>query len=419
MFSDFGNKLQQDSGILQLMDDLGAALAHNPPKAMFGGGNPAQIPEVTAEFQQSLERILKNDELKRNMFGSYDTPQGNAAFITAVCELLNREYDLGISEENVAITSGSQTGFFILFNLIAGMTNGVMRKILFPMVPEYIGYVDQGLDEGMFESVPPIIERIDKHSFKYHVDFNNVKIGPDIAALCVSRPTNPSGNVVADDDLRKLADLAEKHNTLLVVDNAYGNPFPGVITKSASLFWQKNMVISMSLSKVGLPTSRVGIFIARPEIARAISSANAIVSLASPSIGQYIAAPLISSGRITQLCERYIQPYYQQRLQKMNALIGEHFPDDLPWRMHRYEGSYFHWLWLEGAKKSSSEIYEDLKSRGVLVVPGDYFFPGQKTSNYNHMHECLRLNFARPDQELELGVPILADAIRRAYGKRL
>ncbi len=46
--------------------------------------------------------------------------------------------------------------------------------------------------------------------------------------ICVSRPTNPTGNVITDEELLKL-DALNQHGIPLVIDNAYGVPFPGII----------------------------------------------------------------------------------------------------------------------------------------------------------------------------------------------
>ncbi|MHC4171128.1 MAG: valine--pyruvate transaminase, partial [Planctomycetota bacterium] len=49
-----------------------------------------------------------------------------------------------------------QTAFFILFNIFAGAyEDGTHRKILFPLVPEYIGYCDVGIAEDLFVSYKP------------------------------------------------------------------------------------------------------------------------------------------------------------------------------------------------------------------------------------------------------------------------
>jgi len=413
--SDFGKKMSADAGILQLMDDLGKALAGKKPKAMFGGGNPAQIPAVTDAFKSSLHELLADEDRAAAMLGNYDTPQGNAAFITAIKDFLNRHYQLGIAEENIAVTPGSQTGYFMLFNLLAGKTGSKTRKILFPLVPEYIGYVDQTLEPEGFASQRPAIEEIGEHEFKYRVDFKELKLDDSIAGICVSRPTNPTGNVVTDEELEHLGRLATEHDIPLIIDNAYGFPFPGVIVPESKLFWNDHTVLSISLSKVGLPSSRVGVFVGPAALMQALASANAIVSLSSPSFGQYLATPLIQSDDILELSEQHIKPHYFERAKMARALMDKHFPADLPWRLHKFEGSYFFWLWLPGSKLTSKELYAWLKERGVLVVPGEYFFPGQDVANWPHAHECLRLNFARPNSELEAGVPILAEAIKRAY----
>jgi len=49
------------------------------------------------------------------------------------------------------------------------------------------------------------------------------------------------------------------------------------------------------------------------------------------------------------------------------------------------------------------------------VVPGEYFFPGLENVRWQHKHECMRLNFARPKHEIEAGFTILAKEIERAY----
>ena len=414
-FSDFGEKITNESGILKLMDDLGTALASDPPIAMFGGGNPAQIPAVTDAYTESLKNILDSPTTSAAMLGNYDTPQGNAEFIKQIVSFMNRHHQLGISEANVAITSGSQSGYFMLFNILAGKQGSKYKKVLFPIVPEYIGYADQGLEPEMFLSNLPKIEKIGEHQFKYHIDFENLRIDENIAAISLSRPTNPSGNVVSNSELQKLAALAKANNTPLIIDNAYGLPFPGVIDKQAKIIWDENTILSLSLSKIGLPSSRVGIFIGPSQIMSALTSANAILSLASPGIGQYITSPLIKNDKILDLSSNHIQPFYEQKQAKMMALIGKHFPQDLPWRLHAYQGSYFLWVWCDEAKLSSMQLYESLKQKRVLVVPGEYFFPAVDTNKWPHAKQCLRINFARPDDELENGVPILANAIAEAY----
>jgi len=182
------------------MDDLGKAMARGD-MLMLGGGNPASIPEVNALWNQRIKDLAQEEEELARALGNYDTPQGNPAFLDALADFLNRHYDFGISSENIAVTNGSQTAMFNLMNMLGGTgEDGIMRKILFPLVPEYIGYADQHLESEAFLAVKPKLEMIGDHRFKYHIDFDALeKLTDPLGAVCVSRPTNPSGNVLTDE----------------------------------------------------------------------------------------------------------------------------------------------------------------------------------------------------------------------------
>ena len=70
---------------------------------------------------------------------NYDPPSGNPKFLSAVAKALNHEYGWNLEQKNIAITSGAQTAFFFLFNILAGeFVNGQKKKILLPLAPEYI-----------------------------------------------------------------------------------------------------------------------------------------------------------------------------------------------------------------------------------------------------------------------------------------
>ena len=175
--SKFGIKITETSGIGRLMADLGSALSQDGEMLMLGGGNPAHIPQVQEYFRRSMVGILENTGEFERMVGNYDPPKGNLDFISALADLLGREYGWEIGPENIALTNGSQSAFFILFNLFAGeFEDGTKRKILLPLTPEYIGYSDVGLAEDLFVANRPRIEHVDEHTFKYHIDFDRIEV---------------------------------------------------------------------------------------------------------------------------------------------------------------------------------------------------------------------------------------------------
>lgn len=412
--SAFGERFSRPSGTLQLMEDLGEALSGARDVSMLGGGNPAHIPEVQAFFLDRMQRICEQPAEFSHLVGDYDPPRGEPRFIAALADMLRAEYGWDIGPENIALTAGSQSAFFQLFNMFAGpCIDGAFRRILLPMTPEYIGYADVGLHEGLFTSKRPAIETFTDGTFKYHVDFDHLDVGPDIGAICVSRPTNPTGNVLSDDEVDRLHAMARARDIPLIIDNAYGKPFPNIVFTDIRTPWSEHIILSMSLSKLGLPGARTGIVVARPEIARVIAGMNAVFTLALGSFGPTIALDLVSSGEVLRLSNNVIRPYYQRKARQTQewlraALQGVEF------RIHRAEGAIFLWVWFPGLPIPSEELYRRLKERGVLVLSGHHFFPGLE-GEWSHRHECLRISYAMPEDMVRRGVKIIGDEVRRAF----
>ncbi len=408
--SAFGRKLSQPSGILELMDDLGEALTTNRETIMMGGGNPAQIPEMQEIWRQEMSRLTGDAEQFGDILANYDPPAGNPAFLQALADFLRRHCGWDVGPRNLAVTMGGQTGLFFLLNLYSG--GG--KKILLPLMPEYIGYSNQLAENGGFVTQPAKIERRGDHRFKYAIDFENLRVSEDVGAICVSRPTNPSANVLTGDEVGRLAKLAEEHGIPLIIDNAYGHPFPGVIFSDAEPFWSPNIIQTLSLSKLGLPGTRTGMIVAREEVAAEIAAMTAVVGLANNNIGQALVRPLLETDRLAELTAKVIRPFYRERCDFAASKLDASMPRGVPYRLHETEGAFFLWLWLEDLPITSRELYVRLKERGVIVVPGEYFFYGL-TEKWPHSTQCLRISYTQPKERVERGLELIAEEIGQVY----
>jgi valine--pyruvate aminotransferase len=415
-FSDFGKRFAGKIGIGELMDDLGGALVADPAPLMLGGGNPAHVPEVQAIFKKRMETILSTPGEFERIIGNYDTPQGAKAFIGALAELFRNDFGWKVGPENIALTNGSQNAFFSLFNLFAGkFDRSSSKQILLPLAPEYIGYSEVGLEPDFFRSARPGIELLNDHLFKYRVDFDQLKVDDQVGAICFSRPTNPTGNVVTDEEVSRLREIANSRGIPLVIDNAYGTPFPNIIYSDAQPVWDDNIVLCLSLSKFGLPSLRTGIVVARKEIIRVVSRMTSVFSLAPGSLGPALALDLVKSGEIIRVSKDIIKPYYQEKADRAVLQLRREMGDRVPMRIHKPEGALFLWLWFEGLSISSFVLYQRLKKKGVLVVSGDYFFPGMESEKWNHKLQCIRLTYAQDDRVVEQGISIISKEVRSLY----
>lgn len=411
--SRFGAKFTGYSGITQLMDDLNDGL-RNPDAIMLGGGNPAAIPEMI-EYFSSLTREMAEDGSLISAMANYDGPQGKSAFVAALAELLNRTYGWQLTSKNIMLTNGSQSAFFYLFNLFAGQfKNGKSKKILLPLAPEYIGYADAGIDGDIFVSYRPTIEELPGRQFKYHIDFSSLAVNDSIGAICASRPTNPTGNVLTDEEILHLDQLARENNIPLIIDNAYGTPFPDIIFEDVKPFWNENTILCSSLSKLGLPGVRCGIVIAKEEVITALSNINGIVSLAPGSLGPAIALEMIKRNDLLSLSESVVKPFYQSKSQETMRMVFEAIGDDRV-RVHKSEGAIFLWLWFKDLPIATKELYRRLKARGVLIVPGEYFFIG--VESWPHAEQCIRMNYVQEKAQMERGIAIIAEEVKKAYAE--
>jgi valine--pyruvate aminotransferase len=412
--STFGKRFASDSGIVGLMDDLGSALIENPDMIMMGGGNPGRVPAMEAVFQQQLEAILADARTRHRLFGLYQAPQGNLEFRRAVADLLAGEFGWKLDAGNIAVSNGSQSAFFTLFNLFAGdMPDGSRRRIHLPLTPEYLGYSDSGLSEPFFSATRPEIELLDNDLFKYRVDFSGMDLDESVAALCVSRPTNPTGNVLTDNEIAHLDQIAREREIPLIIDGAYGLPFPNILFTEARPHWNQNTILVLSLSKLGLPGVRTGIVVAREEIIQAFANANGILNLACGNIGPAIATDLFRSGEILGLGRDEVRPFYLARAQAAVQAFRERL-DGLPFRIHKPEGAFFLWLWFKGLPIGSQVLYERLKKRGVLVVPGHHCFFGL-AEDWPHRHECIRVSYVQDEASVRRGIELIADEVRNTY----
>lgn len=421
--SRFGSQLGRGSGIGELMDDLGHALAEGGEDlCMLGGGQPAHLSEVDSVWHQRCLEIISEAGKLEQVVGNYDPPIGNTDFRNSLVKLLRREYGWDITQENVVVTAGGQTALFFLFNALAGeFSHRESKKVLLPLVPEYIGYANQSVGGSIFQSVRPHIDRIGDHQFKYRVDFDSLHINDRIGAICVSRPTNPTGNVLTDQEIDRLHDLAVEAEVPLIIDQAYGSPFPDVIFRDIQPRWDDQMILTLSLSKLGLPGTRTAAVIARPDVVEMIQSMNSIVGLANSNLGQAIVQPLIESGEVCKLSREVIRPFYFSKSQFTQECIREAFDDKIPYRVHLSEGAFFLWVWFDDLPIHSQVLYERLKQREVLVVPGHHFFfgdcdvDGNSRDEWRHQQQCLRISFVMPEAIIQRGIEVIADEVTRAY----
>ncbi|BAZ45752.1 valine--pyruvate transaminase [Chondrocystis sp. NIES-4102] len=415
--SQFGSQMSQLTGVRAIMKDIIETLRDNADKEFINlsAGNPVILPEIEQLWRDCTQELLNSPEYGE-VVCRYGSSQGYAPLIEAIVKDFNTRYNLNLSDRHVLITPGSQALYLYAANAFGGYTtSGELKQIVLPLSPDYTGYGGVTLTNEALIAYKPFLEiDADKHRFKYRPDFSQLQINEKTGCVIFSRPCNPTGNVLTDLEVNKIATLAANHDVPVLIDSAYAPPFPALNFTQMTPQFGNNIIHCMSLSKAGLPGERIGIAIGDPKLIQVLESFQTNACIHSSRYGQAIAAKAIASGKLADLSETVIRPHYKQKIAVLESTLDKYMPKDIPWFLHQGEGAIFAWLWLQDLPMTDWEFYQKLKQVGVIVVPGSTFFPGLQ-ENWQHKQQCLRISLTATEAEIAEAMQRLAQVTQNTY----
>ncbi|AFZ30687.1 valine-pyruvate aminotransferase apoenzyme [Gloeocapsa sp. PCC 7428] len=412
-----GDQMSNLTGVRAIMKDIIETLQAGSGREFINlsAGNPLILPEVEQLWRDCTAQLLASEDYGE-VVCRYGSSQGYGPLITAIANDFNRRYNLNLSDRNILITPGSQSLYFYAANAFGGYTSdGDLKQIVLPLSPDYTGYGGVSLvPEALIAYKPTLDIDAAAHRFKYRPDFSQLTITESTGCVIFSRPCNPTGNVMTDEEVRKIAALAAPYEVPVFIDSAYAPPFPALNFTEMTPVFGSNILHCMSLSKAGLPGERIGVAIGDAKLIQVLESFQTNMCIHPSRYGQAIAARAINSGALAEIAECVIRPFYQNKFTVLENTLNAAMPQDLPWFLHRGEGAIFAWLWLKDLPITDWELYQQLKQVGVIVVPGSTFFPGLRES-WLHKQQCLRISLTASDAEIATAMQRLAKVTEQVY----
>ncbi|OLP17108.1 valine--pyruvate transaminase [Leptolyngbya sp. 'hensonii'] len=413
----FGEQMSHLTGVRAIMKDIVETLrsAENREFINLSAGNPVILPEVEQLWRDCTADLLASREYGE-VVCRYGASQGYQPLIDAIVQDFNQRYNLNLTDRNVLITPGSQTLYFYGANSFGGYTSsGQLKRIVLPLSPDYTGYGGVSLIPEALVAYRPALD-IDEaaHRFKYRPDFSQLEINEQTGCVIFSRPCNPTGNVLTDEEVQKISALAAPYNVPVFIDSAYAPPFPALNFTDMTPLFGGNILHCMSLSKAGLPGERIGIAIGDESFIQVLECFQTNAMIHSSRYGQAIAARAIKSGALADIAINVIRPHYHSKFAVLESTLEEAMPGSLPWFLHRGEGAIFAWLWLRDLPATDWDLYQELKQVGIIVVPGKDFFPGL-AEGWEHTHQCLRISLTATNEEIATGMRRLAEVVQKVY----
>ncbi|MDT0616057.1 aminotransferase class I/II-fold pyridoxal phosphate-dependent enzyme [Streptomyces lancefieldiae] len=391
------------------MDDIATTIGSATGKEWLnlGIGNPASIPEVQDTWQRLTSGALAAS------FGDvscrYGSSRGLPELVDTIVDYFRGRYGWDVGPRNVVVGPGSQMLCFIAAALFTGPGASRDTRLVLPMTPDYTGYQGLSLTPGGITGVEPHVRIQGARSFRYLFDLATLEGLTDVGLMLLSSPSNPAGRSASRGELQRLVSAAQGHDVPLVVDNAYGAPFPG-IGPSAAPVWDERVVNVFSVSKAGLPGERLGFAVGDEQYIEPIVSFMANSALHAPQLVQSTLAHALRSDALDTLVETVIGPFYAERRKFVESLLAEALPQDIAWRLHAAEGGMFCWVWVDEEWFDDLRLYETLKGRGVFVVPGRYFFTDIEHSRGlgRHPRQCFRISMTPDPDTIAAGVEVIA-----------
>ena len=222
-------------------------------------GNPS-VP-TTDDFNRGLIDLIQNED-SLTLHG-YSPTLTIYSVRKAVADSLNRRFGMEYVPEDIFMTSGAAGA---LAHAIRCVTEPGDEVITFaPYFPEYVPYVDG--TGAVLKGVPADIT-----SFQINFDAFLEMMNPNVQAILINSPNNPSGIVYSTETITRLAQiLSEKqeeygHDIYLISDEPYREiVFEGTDSPFISKFYD-NTICCYSFSKsLSLPGERIGYVAVNPK----------------------------------------------------------------------------------------------------------------------------------------------------------
>ena len=364
----------------------------------LAGGLPDPSTFPVEEIEKITQDVLKE---KPERALQYSTTSGLVEFRKELVNLSAKRGISGINENNIFVTVGSQEALFMIFNLLVDPGDTVIVEmptylaalnVLRARKPNFIGVT-------VNEKGPNLDELEDKVKKSIN-DGKKPKL-----MYVIPTAQNPAGTTMSLDDRKRLIEIAEKYDFLIVEDDAYGFlVFEGESPAPLKALDKSGRVIyTGTFSKILAPGFRLGWVVADQEFIHEMELYKQNVDLHTPSFTQIIAMEAIRRGVIDRQIPKIRKLYKEKRDVMLNA-IETYFPREARWT--KPVGGMFVFAWLP-EKIDTVKMLEEATKRGVAYVPGSSFYYDYSGRN------TMRLNFSYPSkEELERGIKILGETIK-------
>ncbi len=363
----------------------------------FGGGMPNPETFPIKDLKIIIDDLVENS-------GQYIFQYGNTGGLyslrTELVKLLAETETIGVREEEINITSGSQQGLYEVSKILCNPGDSVITEL-----PTYIGAVSAfSANKIHMAGIPMDDEGIDTEKVQEEIQSLTAKGRKPKFIYVIPTFQNPTGRTLSLERRKHLIDISRDYSIPLVEDNPYGElRYSGEKVPSLkSLDRDGNVIYLGTFSKVMTPGLRIGYTVGPEDFIGKVNLLKQALDLSTNTLSEYVARDYLAKGIMKKQIPKTIELYRRKRDIMLQSLEDE-FPSGTTWT--RPDGGMFLWAAVD-ERINTSEMARAAIDKGVMYVSGASFYP------YMEKRNEMRLNFTySSDENIREGVRRLAGVI--------
>jgi len=322
-------------------------------------------------------------------------PRGNV-LLREYIAWRSRLHGISASADEILITNGSQQALDLIIRLLAkpAGTAVIEAPTYFNIIPLLkfsplrvltIPMREDGMDLGALEK----FLRKKEISFVYTIpNFHN-----------------PTGITTSHHHREELLNICMKKR-VPIIEDAFDEEMKyfGKLPLPIKSIDEYNMVIYVgTFSKILFPGLRIGWIIADKACIERLTALKRLSDLRSSTLDQCVIHHFCSEGYYDRHL-RKLHRIFRKRMTMTLALMQEHFPSDVRWT--HPPGGFTIWVTMNRSFRAQ-ELNNHMLKYGVVVSPGEYYFPNRTQS------ECFRIAIARTsNDQVKEGIIRLGKALQ-------
>jgi DNA-binding transcriptional MocR family regulator len=388
-----------EEGLSRLMPEV-------PPDSIaFVTARPSEEFFPVEEFRRCCNSVLKNEGHRILQLGSTD---GYEPLKKELIAMFSAE-GMAVRNEQLLITDGCQQAIDLLCKAFLRPGDSVAMEN--PAYPGAIAIFAGARVRTLAVGVETDSRRtghvgLDLDSLESVLLQNRVKF-----IFVTGDFHNPTGTTMPIAARRRLLELAAHYQVPIIEDYIYarlrvrGTAVPSL----KSLDRSGNVIQIDSFSKIAFPGLRVGWCIAAESAIERLRLVKQSTDLHTDQLAQATLAEFVRRGYLARHLAK-IKKVYLKRIEALEAALEKYMPEETTWT--KPEGGMSIWVTLPPGF-DAGELLIHVRERGVLFVPGRYFY--QQSPQMN----TLRLGFAGLDEKkIFRGVQTLSELLKIELRKR-